>query len=586
MPTSAAPSILARRRSVRSAATIVAVVSLLAAACGPATTDSPTPTVSSPGAAATASPPSSPGGACTPAQAAVSHDWNERVWYELFVRSFADGNGDGVGDFRGLTTRLDYLNDGNPATTSDLGIGGIWLMPIMESPSYHGYDVVDYRKVERDYGTNADFKAFLAAAHKRGIRVIVDMVLNHTSSQNAWFTDAVAGGPRRDWYVWATSNPGWPSPVGDGDPWRLASNGQWYYGAFSESMPDLNLRNADATAAVTEIARFWLTEMGVDGFRLDAARDLIEDGPQAQVNTPETLAWLARFKQAVNAAKPDAMTVGEVWDLSRIAGSYVPRSVDLTFNFGLAEAVGTAVRVEDSSPLETALNETIASWPANQDASFLTNHDQERIMSKLGDVAAAKLAAFSLFTEPGVPFVYYGEEIGMTGRKPDERIRTPMQWSGDAPAAGFSTGAPWEPLAEDWQTQNVASESADPTSLLSTYRELIALRASQPALRDGTTSVVAGGSHKIAGWLRTTPAETLLAVLNLDTKPVDEYALSLASGPLCGPTTATLVSTVGGDPAATLVGPRVNAAGGFDGYKPMASLAARSGYLIRLAPAP
>ncbi|HJW23136.1 MAG TPA: alpha-amylase family glycosyl hydrolase [Candidatus Limnocylindrales bacterium] len=581
--------ILARPRRRRWAALAIVAGQLLTA-CGPAPSGVPSPTA--PAGSPTAGPSANavatgaPGSACVPAQPAPSHDWNERVWYELFVRSFADGNGDGTGDFRGLTAKLDYLNDGDPATTTDLGIGGIWLMPIMQSPSYHGYDVVDYRTVERSYGTNADFKAFLAAAHKRGIKVIIDLVLNHTSSSNPWFIDAVAGGPHHDWYVWSKTALAWPSPTGSGNPWHPASNGQWYYGVFSDSMPDLNLRNADATAAVTDMARFWLHDMGVDGFRLDAARHLIEDGPQAQVNTPETHAWLATFKQAIDAVKPEAVTVGEVWDLSRNAGSYVPNDTDLTFDFGLSDAVGTALRADDASPIQSAMGQTLASWPANQEASFLTNHDEERIMSELaGDVPAAKLAAFMLFSEPGVPFVYYGEEIGMLGQKPDEQIRTPMPWTGDAPAGGFSTATPWEPLGDGWQTANVAAETGDPKSLLSTYRSLIALRSSSPALRDGTTTVVDGGSHPVIGWLRTTPDETLLAVVNVSAKPVDAYGLTLAVGPLCGPMTATLLSTVGGDATAAIAPVTVNRGGGLTAYRPVATLAPRSGYLFRLTAA-
>ena len=257
-----------------------------------------------------------------PVTAPVAKDWNGRVWYEVFVRSFADGNGDGIGDLRGLTAKLDYLNDGDPATTSDLGITGLWLMPVMESPSYHGYDVIDYRKVEQDYGTSADFKALLAAAHKRGIKVIVDLVMNHTSSQNPWFKDAQTPGSKHDdWYVWATENPGYLGPDGQ-LVWHQLGK-RWFYGVFSENMPDLNLRNPAVTAELKDIARFWLQDMGVDGFRLDAAKHLIEDG-RVQTNTPETLAWLKDFKASVDAAKPGSLLVGEVWDPASIAGSYVP----------------------------------------------------------------------------------------------------------------------------------------------------------------------------------------------------------------------------------------------------------------------
>jgi glycosidase len=576
--------ILARERR-RRWAPVLAAVAVVAAACQPVATGSPPSVIASSSPSATSLPTAAPGSACVTVPPAVSHDWNERVWYELFVRSFADGNADGIGDFKGLTAKLDYLNDGDPATSTDLGIGGIWLMPIMQSPSYHGYDTVDYRKVEQDYGTNADFKAFLAAAHQRGIKVVIDLVLNHTSSENPWFIDAVAGGAHHDWYVWSKTALAWPNPTGAGDPWHPASNGQWFYGVFWEGMPDLNLRNADATAAVTDIARFWLKDMGVDGFRLDAARHLIEDGPQAQVNTPETHAWLATFKQSIDAVKPGAMTVGEVWDLSQIAGTYVPNGVDLTFDFGLASADVAGLQRGSASLITTALAETLQYWPPNQEASFLTNHDQNRLMSQLnGDVDAARLAAFMLLTEPGVPFVYYGEEIGMSGSKPDERIRTPMQWSAVAPGGGFSTTEPWEPPAEDWQAVTVDAQTSDPGSLLSTYRRLIALRGEHVALRDGRGVVVDGGADSVIGWLRTTRDETLLTVVNLAPKPVTDYGLTLDQGPLCAAPAANLLASVGDAGAPAIVAPSITTAGGLAGYRPLDTLAPRSGYVIDLGP--
>ena len=218
------------------------------------------------------------------------------------MRSFADGNGDGIGDFRGLTAKLDYLNDGNPATTNDLGVTGIWLMPIFDSPSYHGYDVIDYTKVEADYGTSADFAAFLAAAHKRGIKVILDLTLNHTSDQNPWFVASATGkGPYADWYIWSKTNPGYFGPDNQIVWHQLGNQDRWYYGIFSEHMPDLNLANPAVTAQMDAVAKHWLADVGVDGFRLDAAKYLVEDG-QKQANTQSTLDWLARFHQTVQAA--------------------------------------------------------------------------------------------------------------------------------------------------------------------------------------------------------------------------------------------------------------------------------------------
>ncbi len=245
------------------------------------------------------------------------------MFYEVFVRSFADSDGDGIGDLRGLTSRLDDLNDGDPATTDDLGVTGLWLMPVAESPSYHGYDVVDYRAIERDYGTAADFRALMAAAHERGIDVIVDLVLNHTSRDHPWFQDALTpGSAHDDWYIWADERPGSAGPTGR-RVWHAAGE-RFFYGYFWDGMPDLNLANPDVTAELDAIGRFWLDEMGVDGFRLDAARHLIEDGRQLE-NTPATFEWLAGFRERLKADHPDALVLGEVWDATLDVVALRPR---------------------------------------------------------------------------------------------------------------------------------------------------------------------------------------------------------------------------------------------------------------------
>ncbi len=322
--------------------------------------------------------------------------------------------------------------------------------------------MTDYRAIEPDYGTREDFAAFLAAAHARGIKVIVDLVLNHTSNQHPWFKDAqTPGSAHDDWYVWATANPHYPGPSGQ-TAWHPLGD-RWYYGVFSDTMPDLNLRNPAVTAELEDMARFWLQDMGVDGFRLDAAKHLIEDG-EDQVNTPETLDWLAGFKASVDAAKPGSLLVGEVFDPATIAGRYVPRSTDLTFNFSLATGIRLALQEGRAAPLTTAFGDTIADWPPNQSATFLTNHDQDRIMSQLrGDLPSAKLAAFLLLTSPGVPFLYYGEEIGMLGTQarradPDADAvvrRRACRGLLDRRAVGGR-------CQDDPSSDNVAAESGDP----------------------------------------------------------------------------------------------------------------------------
>jgi alpha-amylase len=526
------------------------------------------------------------GSACSPVAIPPAEDWSRRVWYEVFVRSFKDADGDGIGDLAGLTAKLDHLNDGDPSTTSDLGVTGVWLMPIAASPSYHGYDVTDYEQVERDYGTRADLDAFLAAAHARGIKVIVDLVLNHTSADNPWFqASARRDGTHDDWYVWSDTNPGWLGP--DGQVVWHERDERWYYAVFSEGMPDLNLRSQAVTEELDAITTFWLRDVGVDGFRLDAAKYLVEDGRGALQDTPETHAWLEAWKQRADAVQPAATVVGEVWDQPAVSGSYVPDAADLTFDFGMAQGIRLALQGGRAAPLETALGDSLSEWPPNRNATFLTNHDQTRIMTELGgDVPKAKLAAFLLLTLPGTPFVYYGEEIGLTGQKPDERIRTPMPWTGEGPAAGFTTGTPWEPLQDGWETDNVAAETAGSDTLLSTYRDLIRARGASEALQHGATVAVPGGAEGVTGWLRTSGDETLLTVVNLSDESVDGYGLRLDGGPLCGPLAATVLASVGGNAPATPAPPTVTLDGGLDAWKPFPLLPARSGYVLALAPAP
>ncbi|MCX6100050.1 MAG: alpha-amylase family glycosyl hydrolase, partial [Candidatus Bipolaricaulota bacterium] len=245
-------------------------------------------------------------------QAALAVDtsawWQDAAFYEVFVRSFQDSNGDGKGDLAGLIERLDYLNDGDPATTDDLGVTALWLMPIMESPSYHGYDVIDYYKVESDYGSNADFQRLIQEAHERGIRVIVDLVLNHTSTQNPWFGASLnRASPYRSWYIWSDANPGYAGPWGE-QVW-YPRGGAFYFGVFWSGMPDLNYRNPDVTSRMLDVARYWLADMGADGFRLDAVRYLIENGV-AQEDTPATHFWLKGFDAVAKGWSPDAYLVG------------------------------------------------------------------------------------------------------------------------------------------------------------------------------------------------------------------------------------------------------------------------------------
>ena len=497
--------------------------------------------------------------------------WRNRVFYEVFVRSFADSNGDGVGDLRGLSGRLDHLNDGDPSTTTDLGITGLWLMPTFPSPSYHGYDVTDYRGVNLDYGSLADLRALVAAAHERGIAVLLDLPLNHTSSKHPWFAASEKGKvPYTDWYVWSDSP--------QGSNWQRDGK-RFFYAAFGADLPDLNLTNPAVTAEVTADASFWLTDVGVDGFRLDAAKYLIEDGSKLE-NTPETHAWWKTFRGAIEQGSPGALLLGEVWDTPQNSSSYVPDDLDLTFDFALASTEVFAVQSGDGGSVDRALAKITTLYPPlGGFGAFLTNHDQDRVASQLsGDQAELRVAADLLLTGPGVPFIYYGEEIGMTGRKPDERIRTPMRWDGSSPAAGFSAHDPWEAMSDDPATTNVAAESADPASLLSHYRDLIRLRAAHPALAQGAFIPVTSDVSGVVVALRSSPIETALVLTNVSAEAAAP-TLSLAAGPLCGAPKADLVLGSG-----SAVAPVVSPAGGFAGYRPLAVIPARSSAVILLQP--
>jgi alpha-amylase len=472
--------------------------------------------------------------ACQPNwQDTKSEFWgDDAVFYQIFVRSFYDSDGDGTGDFNGITAKLDYLNDGDPKTTTDLGVTGIWLMPIFPSPSYHGYDVTDYMNVNSQYGTLDDFKNLVNEAHKRGIHVIIDYVINHTSRQHPWFKAAEAGDPAyRDYYIWSDTNPGYPGPWGQ-EVWH-ESGGSYFYGVFSPDMPDLNYRSPAVTAEVQKITAFWLQDVGIDGFRVDGAKHLIEEG-QAQENTEATHAWLKEFREYYKGLRPDAFMVGEVWSSGEEPARYVnDGEMDRVFNFDLAEDMITAVSGASTFKLYTTLKNSERIYVPGDYAPFLSNHDQVRTMTRLGEkIGKAKMAASILLTVPGTPFIYYGEEIGMSGSKPDPNLRTPMHWD-DSENAGFTTGYPWSSPKLDYAEKNVKVESADPDSLLSHYRELIRIRSNHYALRTGAYIEVSSPSGLFA-MLRSAEMESVLVLVNLTDKPIANPALSWNSSTLTG----------------------------------------------------
>jgi glycosidase len=450
------------------------------------------------------------------------------VCYEVFIRSFKDSNGDGIGDLNGLTSKLDYINDGNPKSKTDLGARCIWLMPVAESPSYHGYDVINYYKVNPDYGTNADFKRFVAAAHKRGIKVIVDMVLNHTSNQDPHFQAALrdTSSPYRSWYRFS------PEPHGNG-PWGVPAwhkspvRDEYYYGIFSAQMPDLNYDTPAVRAEGKKIAAYWLRTMGVDGFRLDAVQYLVEQG-KCMKDCAGTHAYLRSYQAYIDSIDPQAYTIGEVWDPLDTLLTYYPDQLTGYFTFELADSLRTAVTRGTVGGMFTDYVKLERAEPSYRWSPLLSNHDGTRIMTILGgSIPAAKQAATLLLTLPGLPYIYYGEEIGMTGDKPDPRLRTPMQWAPE-PGYGFTSGHPWEPAQPDSMTATVAGENGEPGSLLNLYRRLIHLRAENAALASDRLALLEASSPHVAAFVRRTwNGRAVLVVANLSDSTV--AGVSLAS---------------------------------------------------------
>jgi alpha-amylase len=460
------------------------------------------------------------------------HEWARgAVFYEVFVRSFADSNGDGIGDFQGLTAKLDYLRD--------LGVDGLWLMPVFKSPSYHGYDTTDYEAINPQYGTEADFDRFLAEAHRRGIKVIVDFVMNHSSSQHPWFIDSASSptSRHRDWYLWRADDPGWTPPWGgDNHTWH-EKNGAFYYGVFWGGMPDLNFATPAVRREMERLASFWLRR-GVDGFRLDATRHLFAngDGP-LQSDQPETHGYLKEFAAHVRGVAPQSILVGENWTDTPVIAQYYGSTAEvkggdelpLSFDFPLAEKILEGARDGDASGIGAKLQEIAALYPPGViDAPFLTNHDNIRIGTLLaGNPAGLRSAAAVLLTLPGTPFLYYGEEIGLQngpGDK-DELKRTPMPWDASA-GGGFTTGEPWFDFAPGKETANVKAELADPGSLLSWYRQLLRVRRASAALQKGGLTLLSSADRAtpVLAFVRESEGrdgERVLVVHNLSGSEVE-----------------------------------------------------------------
>jgi alpha-glucosidase len=481
--------------------------------------------------------------------------WRNGVFYQIYPRSYQDSNGDGVGDIKGVIERLPYL--------SALGVDAIWLSPIFPSPmADFGYDISDYVGIDPLFGTKADFDALVSAAHAAGLKVILDLVPNHTSDQHPWFVESRNSreNPKRDWYLWrdpladgvAPNN--WMSEFG-GSAWALdAATGQYYYHAFLAQQPDLNWRNSEVRAAIYDVMRFWLRK-GVDGFRVDVIWHLIKDeqfrdnppNPGFRTNRPphESLLPMYTADQAevqdviaemrgVIDEFDDRVLIGEIYlPFERLVAYYGKdlAGAHLPFNFALLSAPWNARAIEKIiAEYEAALPPR--AWPN----WVLGNHDRPRVASRIGQ-DQARVAAMLLLTLRGTPTLYYGDEIGMHQvaiapdqvRDPFEKnvpgigvgrdgCRTPMQWDA-TPQAGFSTAQPWLPLPDDYVHENAANLAADKQSILSLYRALIKLRKQTSALVSGAYVPLAAEGNLLL-YKRQDDEGSLLVALNLGNEPV------------------------------------------------------------------
>lgn len=491
------------------------------------------------------------GGSAAPPGAALPPNtsgwWRDKVVYEVFVRSYADSDGDGIGDLKGLTARLPDLGRcAGTAATNSLGVDALWLMPIFPSPSYHGYDVTDYADINPKYGTLADFDSLVSAAHACDLKIVLDMVLNHSSSQHPWFIDSASdpAAAHRGWYVWSdtVASPGWSSPTGGSGAAWFWNSSAWYYAAFSSSMPDLNLTNPAVEAELVAAMKSWL-KRGVDGFRLDAVPYYVETGQGAgQRNQPETHAFLKRIRAALQAEYPQTLLVAEAWQSAPTVATYYGAGdeVQLAFTFDLAaRLVSAGASVGGGGDLMNAIDDAEAALGGIDrgfQAPFLTNHDQVRVMRQLrGDPAAARTAAAALFAMAGTPFLYYGEELGMQGgpTADDRDKRTPYRWNAALRNAGFTSGVPWYSAStSEAAGTDLAAQRADPTSLWNLYRSLVALRHAWPALHDvgfsRLTAEPATASSPIA-LLRSAAGKRILFVANFAASPFGAFTVTIPS---------------------------------------------------------
>ncbi len=507
--------------------------------------------------------------------------WQHAVFYEIYPRSFMDSNNDGIGDLNGIASKLDYLKS--------LGVDAIWITPCYPSPQVDfGYDVSDYENIDPMYGTLADFDRLQQEASKRGIRIIMDFVMNHSSDQHAWFLDSRSSrsAAKRDWYMWhdpkGSAEPNnWVSTFG-GSAWTWdAKTGQYYYHYFYPQQPDLNWRNPAVHDAMFDVTRWWY-KRGVAGFRLDAVDTLFEDpglhdnpvlpgrdklGDPVEENVyntkrPEVHVVLRDLRKV--ADQNNAVLIGETWtkDVSELKQYYGEHNDELQmpmdFMFTTVNQLSAAEFRRQIAAVDSA-----GGWPV----FVLSNHDIVRSSVRYGDGknnrAIEKLMASLYLTLRGTPIMYYGEEIGMENNDPKRKEdvkdpigrvgwpeekgrdgeRTPMQWD-DSPNAGFTQGTPWLPVPLSYKTVNVASELKDPSSVLQVYKSLLALRHQNRALLDGDYVALNESDPNVLSYLRRYKNEAVLVVLNMSSQP-QRVSFDLGLQGFAVQSASTLFTTMG-----------------------------------------
>ncbi|MEM8718329.1 MAG: alpha-glucosidase [Cyanobacteria bacterium P01_G01_bin.39] len=506
-------------------------------------------------------------------QASSAKWWQTGVIYQIYPLTFADANGDGVGDLQGIIKRLDYLNDGNPDSETALGIDAIWLSPINRSPMIdNGYDVSDYYAVHEPFGTLDDLEVLIAQSHQRGIKIILDLVVNHTSNQHSWFIESSSSrdNSKSDWYHWQDPAPdggvpnNWLSYFG-GTGWTFnKTRSQYYYHSFNQNQPDLNWGNPDVKSAIFQMIRFWL-DKGIDGFRLDASSVYSKDkyyrfNPVKfdandknkynnlhhlyDKNLPENHQIIKEIRSIIDAYD-DRVLIGETFIDSDLYESSIFYGVNndelhlpLTFEFPFSPWYPGYLQREIT---KKELITPPGAWPSY----FLDNHDVTRHLSRwvecslcTNPLGIAQAAAAILLTVRGTPILYYGQELGMVDNEdiPPEKIqdkivlrsdteeapetrdgaRTPMQWD-DLVNAGFSFGKdiePWLPVHQNYQEVNVTAQLKDPNSILNFYRQLIKVRKNHEALRTGSWRTLINYPYEHLAYVRETDSETILILLN------------------------------------------------------------------------